>query len=317
MQFDEKTAVWREIPYITLSFCLRFFQPVEVPQHKVSALRGGLGEMLLQKNCVVNRNCEACRFQEGCIVWNAFYTPMRFKPDYMTGKESLGYLIECDNQETFMDAGHGFLFRLKLFGRNIPLFSQYLDAFWRLGQVGLGKNHAKFEIAAIFTEEEKPLLDENQIHMEYFQIHTVGQYVEARKKELSTKNSPEGIYGIQYLTPLALRKDRIDLEHFDTDAIWRAIHRKIQMISYFTENPVELEKLSEWPPILECESKKASIKRYSNTHGRGMELKGIEGYTIMEQIDEVRLEELLAGELFHIGRNNSFDFGRYQVLNVR
>ena len=116
---------------------------------------------------------------------------------------------------------------------------------------------------------------------------------------------------------MALRKDRIDLEHFDTDAIWRAIHRKIQMISYFTENPVELEKLSEWPPILECESKKASIKRYSNTHGRGMELKGIEGYTIMEQIDEVRLEELLAGELFHIGRNNSFDFGRYQVLNVR
>ena len=48
-----------------------------------------------------------------------------------------------------------------------------------------------------------------------------------------------------------------------------------------------------------------------------MELKGIEGYTIMEQIDEVRLEELLAGELFHIGRNNSFDFGRYQVLNAR
>ena len=88
MQFDEKTAVWREIPYITLSFCLRFFQPVEVPQNKVSALRGGLGEMLLQKNCVADRNCEVCRFQESCIVWNAFYTPMRFKPDYMTGKES-------------------------------------------------------------------------------------------------------------------------------------------------------------------------------------------------------------------------------------
>lgn len=310
MQFNEDIASWREIPYITLSFCLRFFQPVEVPEHKVSALRGGLGEMLLQKNCVVDRKCEACRFQESCIVWNTFYTPMRLKPDYMTGKESLGYLIECDNQETWMDVGHGFLFRLKLFGRNISLFSQYLDAFWRLGQVGLGKNHAKFEIAAIFTEEEKPLLEKNQ-------IHTVGQYVDVRKRELTDQVFPDGIYAVQYLTPLALRKDRVDLEHFDTDAIWRAVHRKIQMMSYFVENPVELEKPSEWPPILECESRKTSIRRYSNTHGRGMELKGIEGHTVMEQVGEERLEELLAGELFHIGRNNSFDFGRYQVLNVR
>ena len=43
-------AVWRDIPYVTLTFCLRFHKPVEVPEHKVSALRGGLGEMLLQKN---------------------------------------------------------------------------------------------------------------------------------------------------------------------------------------------------------------------------------------------------------------------------
>ena len=98
MSLENNQASWRDIPYTTLTFCLRFHKPVEVPEHKVSALRGGLGEMLLQKNCVADRDCEVCRFQESCIVWNAFYTPMRLKPDYMTGKESLGYLIECDNQ---------------------------------------------------------------------------------------------------------------------------------------------------------------------------------------------------------------------------
>ena len=86
--------------------------------------------MLLRKNCIADRDCEACRFQDNCMVWNAFYTPMRLKPGYVTGKESLGYLIECDNLDTVMDEGHGFVFRLKLFGRNIPLFAQYLDAFW-------------------------------------------------------------------------------------------------------------------------------------------------------------------------------------------
>ena len=129
MDSNENRAAWFDIPYTTLTFCLRFYGSVEVPEQKVSALRGGLGEMLLQKNCVVDRKCEICRFRECCIVWNAFYTPMRLKPDFMTGKESLGYLIECDNNETYMDELHGFVFRLKLFGRNIPLFSQYLDAF--------------------------------------------------------------------------------------------------------------------------------------------------------------------------------------------
>lgn len=159
MRKNEENMTWMDIPYITLTFCLRFYQRVAVPENKVSALRGGLGEMLLRKNCIADRDCEACRFQDNCMVWNAFYTPMRLKPGYVTGKESLGYLIECDNLDTVMDEGHGFVFRLKLFGRNIPLFAQYLDAFWRLGQCGLGKEQAKFEIAAVYTEEEQLLLD--------------------------------------------------------------------------------------------------------------------------------------------------------------
>lgn len=76
--------------------------------------------MLLRKNCIADRDCEACRFQDNCMVWNAFYTPMRLKPGYVTGKESLGYLIECDNLDTLMDEGHGFVFRLKFFGRQYP-----------------------------------------------------------------------------------------------------------------------------------------------------------------------------------------------------
>ena len=105
MRKNEENMTWMDIPYITLTFCLRFYQRVAVPENKVSALRGGLGEMLLRKNCIADRDCEACRFQDNCMVWNAFYTPMRLKPGYVTGKESLGYLIECDNLDTVMGTG--------------------------------------------------------------------------------------------------------------------------------------------------------------------------------------------------------------------
>ncbi len=310
-------AAWRNIPYSTLTFCLRFHKPVKLPEQKVSALRGGLGEMLLRQHCVADRKCEACKFQESCIVWNVFYTPMRLKPDYMTGKESLGYLIECDNEETDMDENHGFAFRLKLFGRNIPLFSQYLNAFRQLGKVGLGKEHARFEIAAIVLEDDEMLMDETGIYMDRFRIRTVGDYVDSRLQEIKAQadaeEKAETGYVLHFMRPLALRKDRVDLRHFDADAIWRAVHRKIQMMSYFSESPIEPEKPSAWPQILEARMEKSSVKRYSNTHKHGMELKGIRGAVLMESMNEESLSELLAGELFHIGRNSSFDFGRYKV----
>ena len=216
-----------------------------------------------------------------------------------------------------MDPRHGFVFRLKLFGRNIALFSQYLDAFWQLGQAGIGKDHARFEIAAVLSEDESVILDENQIHMENFRIRTVGDYISQRKWELGIGRGcgreEKHVCRINFLTPLALRKDRIDLYDFDADAIWRAVHRKIQMMSCFDENPVELEKPLVWPRMLESHIARSGIRRYSNTHKSKMELKGIRGVVVMEDITEERLEELLAGELFHIGRNNSFDFGRYLI----
>ena len=78
-------------------------------------------------------------------------------------------------------------------------------------------------------------------------------------------------------------------------------------MSAFDEIGTELEKPQTWPQIIDARSAETSVRRYSSTHRKGMELSGV------EEVPEERLEELLAGELFHIGRNNSFDFGRYVV----
>lgn len=85
------------------------------------------------------------------------------------------------------------------------------------------------------------------------------------------------------------------------------------MMSAFDEIGTELKKPQTWPQIIDARSAETSVRRYSSTHRKGMELSGVRGYAIFEEVPEERLEELLAGELFHIGRNNSFDFGRYVV----
>ncbi len=51
------------------------------------------------------------------------------------------------------------------------------------------------------------------------------------------------------------------------------LYRKIQMMSCFDENPVELEKPLVWPRMLESHIARSGIRRYSNTHKSKMELK--------------------------------------------
>ena len=84
------------------------------------------------------------------------------------------------------------------------------------------------------------------------------------------------------------------------------------MMSCFDENPVELEKPLCRPRMLESHIARSGIRRYSNTHKSKMELKGIRGSRDGRH-HRRKTGRTLAGELFHIGRNNSFDFGRYLI----
>lgn len=76
-----------EIPYIRLRFLTELLADARMPETKTAALRGGMGEMMLRQNCVMDRNCGKCFFHKACIVRNAFYTRMEKKPAYVTGDE--------------------------------------------------------------------------------------------------------------------------------------------------------------------------------------------------------------------------------------
>lgn len=49
MRKNEENMTWMDIPYITLTFCLRFYQRVAVPENKVSALRRSWGDAAPEK----------------------------------------------------------------------------------------------------------------------------------------------------------------------------------------------------------------------------------------------------------------------------
>ena len=89
-----------DIPYIKLHFYTELMADTVMPETKVAALRGGMGEMLLRQNCIADKNCHKCHFHKSCIVQHTFYSVMEKKPAYVTGDESVGYLIECMDRRT-------------------------------------------------------------------------------------------------------------------------------------------------------------------------------------------------------------------------
>ena len=48
----------QDIRYTKLTFTIEFTEDIMLPKQKVSAIRGGIGEMLLRANCVRRRECE-------------------------------------------------------------------------------------------------------------------------------------------------------------------------------------------------------------------------------------------------------------------
>ena len=301
-----------DIPYIKLKFCAELLEDTTMPSSKVSALRGGMGEMILRQNCVCDRACETCMFHKSCIVMHTMYSYMEKKPSYVTGKESVGYLIECENYSEEYAKGDILEFNLVLFGESIAYFNIYLQAFHNLGMQGIGKNHSRFMIREICNEAKEPILRENTVNMERYRIHTVDDYVRRRREKLAGGER----YRIVFTTPLCMKYQKEYLERFDSAAILQGILRRVQMLNYYTGHEAEFPEITEYPRVASQQAVRGGIKRYSSTHDSKMSLRGITGNMTLEEVSEECLDYLIAGELLHLGKNTSFGFGKYQVYRV-
>lgn len=289
---------------------LVFEEDTILPQNKVSALRGGMGEMLLQQNCIRDRNCKSCRFEEACIVHRTLYTKMKRKPAFMQGEDSIGYLIECENNQIKWRAGEKLSFFFTLFGDSIVYFFQYLQAFYQLGIQGIGKYAAKYSISSIMNEKKEKILDGNTVDLAKYQPESVYFYVVRRREELKKYGCQKKIV---FHTPLTLKYQGEYIQKFYTEAFFQALFRRIMMLDYFVEEYIDSPKLDWYPEIVEQSVQKCMVKRYSSTQNTKINLRGIKGYFCLDDIPEEYLDYILAGELLHIGKNSSFGFGRYRI----
>lgn len=302
-------ADYLQIKYIKLHLTAEILEDTILPIQKASALRGGMGEMLLRINCIRDRKCVNCEYEPECIVRRVMYSHMRIQPEFMSAGDSVGYVINCENYEEKFAAGDQLEFEMLLFGRMAVYFGQILQAFQYLGAFGLGKHQAHFRIVEVTNSRREKILDGNDVYMSNIKLMTIADYVAYRKNR--TKNAGKLIFH----TPLALRIRGVEQKEFSIAEILRATERRLYMLNCYEGINVERPEIDlHVPEQVSQRARQFSVKRFSSTHDQKIRLDGICGEVELKDVDEMALELLLAGELIHIGKNTSFGFGRYSVI---
>lgn len=305
------------VRYIKLHFTIEFREDAAVPVYKASALRGGMGEMLLRANCISDRNCDLCEFEKDCLVRRIMYPSMDIQPSFMSSGESIGYVIECEDYHDFFFAGDTMSFNLVLFGKSIVCFSQFLNAFYALGMSGLGKELGKFGIVRVTNSKNEPILAGDNVIMANYKVMQLSDYISYRKEQFR-KKAFNGALRFQSPTTITYKKE--PLKEFRIEAVIEAICRRIYMLDCFEgieSNIYDKAFLASLraPAVYSEQHNEVSVRRFSNHKKMAMYLKGIEGELRFEaeEMSEVLMDLILAGELTHIGKNTSFGFGRYKL----
>ena len=313
--------------YTILRFEAQLFESCILPTYKTSALRGGMGQMLLDTNCIMSPqgDCDHCIFPEECLVQRILYSKMGIPIEFMNSGNSVGYVIECEDYHTDFRAGDLLLFNLVLLGKNVMYFSQYLNAFFMLGAKGIGKEKGRFHITRVANSSGETVFDGRSVQIEKYKVQTIDEYVMYRTKQLRREWRAEyaPTIKITFKSPLEMKYRGEKLKEFIGDAMVTAIIRRLRMLNAFEGRDIGKPDLSEiYSSGTEIDNivvRQCRVPRYSFHKRQKVWMQGIEGKAelYLDDFSETAYEDilglLLAGELIHIGSNTSYGFGRYRL----
>ena len=305
---NDQLKKYLEVRYVKLHFHLRMMEFCELNVNKAYGLRGGMGRMLMEMSCIRDEKCDVCDFRDECTVRRIMYSPFSVKPSFVTEGESIGYNICCTDYRTSFGPGDELEFTMTLFGKTIVYFYQILQAFYRLGQKGLGSGHGTFEIIRVTNSKNESLVDGYNIYKERYKVMTLWDYVNYRLRR------PKGTRML-FHTQAAIKYNGENLKEYNSEAIVRALARRLYMLDCYEGIEADRLAFSELPLITAQRTRTIKSQRYSSRQNQKLPMNGITGYVDFDEIEEDLYTLMLAGEIMQIGSKTSQGLGRYTMTD--
>lgn len=143
------------LPLHRVRFALAFEAPVRLPRYPGSALRGLLGHGLRRTLCVTRRSeCPGCPLLQRCEYAYFFETPAlnaEQKRRFSAMPHPWGLDLDMPTPPT-LPAGGGLMFRMSLLGRAGRSLPWLVLALEHAGQLGFGRDRARFRLHELWHE---------------------------------------------------------------------------------------------------------------------------------------------------------------------
>ena len=321
-----------DIRYAVLEFHIEFLSSGDVPRYKAFAIRGGMGQGLVNLFCVDEKyrresgdKCEQCEFSFECIAQRVMYAPFDLPCPFVSSGNSEGYMVVCRDFRETVEEGDDMTFRIILIGKTAAFLNPVLSAVYQLGGAGIGKERIPFRVTAVKNERGENILSGMTVCKEYYRINRLSDTVEYLVQTKGLQPDTVDELEIDFLTPVSLKKEKriLSASELDMADFLASADRRYYMLccydGVYQEKPAAVPPYASHLHVVKKDLRNTEIQRYSERKSQRITLVGIYGkirISLKDCTPEERvtiIRTLIRGEILHVGSNTSFGFGKYRV----
>lgn len=236
MNQTNEVVLLQDIKYTELMFKLRFLENTNLPRYKTLMLNGALLSILSKLYCINDKKCNDCKIVSRCIIQRLLGSNYEAHiPLVLQGDRFFPYyIVNCNNERTSFNKCQELVFSVKLIDHAIEFTSQFIYAFDFLGEVGLGRAKAKYDLIGIYNNKDQPIFEKGILHESNITIKSILDYINQRKESI------HGQISLEFLTPYVVEKKYKNDFDLNIHNIFFSIRNRLTSLKFLCEKDMEL-----------------------------------------------------------------------------
>lgn len=288
--------------YLPITYAISFHEIPLWGNRPAFVFRSVLGLALKRLTCALSlqEKCSECIVKESCVYSVFFETNTSKDVTSLLGRDRATHPFVIDIEKlTDKEA----VLAITFIGRAINYIPYLNLALQNAGELGIGKNRAKFTVDSVITKGNEFVPNFREIEK---QCRTWPS------KEFQNKKP----VGINLITPCRIKEKGQYLSELNLNSLLANMSRRVStLVELFGEKEDKTLDFFFSPIASEpIEQKWVDSTYYSSRQNTKMQIGGVVGkILIKEEVSEEDKILIEAMKLFHVGKNISFGLGKVEI----
>jgi hypothetical protein len=304
-------------------FVLEPIEPMSLPPYKGATLRGGFGQAFKRMACVQPGNrCDTCQQTARCAYSYVFETPVPPDSEVLRTHEAVPrpFVFEPPlDDKTEYGLGDELAFGLVLVGRGIDYLPYFILAFKALGDVGLGRERARFRLKQVWARDPLGPWETLIYDGPSDALRNVEMTAGIAEIEQTAAALPDNELSVRFLTPTRLKHGGKMAHEPAFHVLVRTLLRRLSSLYYFhcgERWEADYKGLIEKAQMVETVETAVhwqDWERYSSKQKQRIDMGGLVGRLCYAgELSDFR-SLLVLGAVVHVGKGCVFGNGKYTV----